>query len=52
MAVREREEHDVVAGEDSGVGVLQHTVGERQQARMMLSMHAVANPSQLSVSMN
>ena len=36
MAVRQREEHDVVACERRRVGLRQHPVGQRQQVRLVL----------------
>ena len=36
MAVRQREEHDVVAGEDVDFGGLEHPGRQRQQMRMVL----------------
>ena len=34
LAVRQREEDDVVAGEHAGVGLVQDPVGQRQQMRL------------------
>ena len=35
MAVRKRQEHDVVAGQHVGIGGFQHPAGQRQQMRVV-----------------